>query len=334
MTNFFQNKKILITGGNGFLGSQIRERLLPRSGAIVTPHRSEVDFTRQAATEKYLAEQKFDIIIHCAAFYGGMAIHEKFPGNIYYENLMMSTNLIEAARVNKVAKFVIIGSDCAYPGYLNKDILVEEDFWTGPPHETALDYGIVKRILSVQSWAYKKQYGFHSIFLIPTNMYGPGDNFDFGSSHVVGALIRRFVEAKMDKMPFVEVWGTGAPTRNFLYVEDAANGIVLATEKYDDGAPMNLTTTNGCSVRELAEMIREVVVYQGEITWNTSKPDGQLKKILDVTKMKTKLGWEPRQTLRDGLQKTVTWYLAHKIEADRKKKVLYDQTLGNNSGVV
>lgn len=320
MNNYFANKKVLVTGGTGFLGSQITKRISPLASLVVTPHRSEVDFTNQAATRSYLMSNKFDVIIHCAAFYGGMAIHEKYPGRIYYENLIMGTNLIEGARLSSVAKFVIISSDCAYPGYLNKEVLSEDDLWSGPPHETALDYGVVKRVLSVHSWAYRKEYGLNSIFLIPTNMYGPNDNFDFGSSHVVGALIRRFVEAKQNNAPAVEIWGSGAPTRNFLYVEDAADGVILATETYNNVAPMNLTTSEGATVKELAEIIKEVVGFDGEMRWNTAKPDGQMKKILDVTRMKSLLNWEPRYSLRHGLEVTIDWYLKNKAMADRKKK--------------
>lgn len=320
MANYFDNKKVLVTGGTGFLGSQITKRISPLASLVATPHRSEVDFTNQAKTQLYLMSNKFDIIIHCAAFYGGMAIHEKYPGRIYYENLIMGANLIEGARLGSVSKFVIISSDCAYPGYLDKEVLSEDDLWNGPPHETALDYGVVKRVMSVHSWAYHKEYGLNSIFLIPTNMYGPNDNFDFGSSHVVGALIRRFVEAKDSGASFVEMWGSGIPTRNFLYVEDAADGIVMATEKYNDVAPMNLTTAEGSTVKELAEIIKDIVGYAGEMRWNTTKPDGQLKKILDVTKMKSILNWEPKYSLRQGLEKTITWYIANKAEADCKKK--------------
>lgn len=320
MANFFNNKKVLVTGGTGFLGSQITKRISPFAGLIATPHRSEVDFTNQAATHSYLISNKFDVIIHCAAFYGGMAIHEKYPGRIYYENLIMGANLIEGARLSSVSKFVIISSDCAYPGYLDKKILSEDDLWNGPPHETALDYGVVKRVMSIHSWAYRKEYGLNSIFLIPTNMFGPNDNFDFGSSHVVGALIRRFVEAKDSNAPYVEMWGSGAPTRNFLYVEDAADGIILATEKYNNVAPMNLTTTEGATIKELAETIKDIVDYSGEMRWNTSKPDGQMKKMLDVARMKSILNWEPKYSLRKGLESTIDWYIKNKTQADSKKK--------------
>lgn len=318
---FFDHKKILVTGGAGFLGSHIAEILARYKCQLFLPRRAEVDFISQATTFNYLETIRPDIVIHCAAYYGGMVIHERHPGKIYYENLVMGTNLIEAARLYGVKKFVIIGSDCAYPGYLQKEILTEEDLWAGAPHESALDYGIVKRILSIQGWAYKKEYGFNSIYLIPTNMYGPRDNYDFDSSHVVGALIRRFVEAKMQKAPTVEVWGSGKPTRNFLYVEDAATGIILATEKYNDVSPMNLTTTQGNTVRELAEAIKDMTGYTGEIVWNTSRPDGQLKKILDVSKMKAALNWEPRYSLHEGLKRTVAWYIQNKELADSKKKV-------------
>lgn len=314
-------KTVLLTGGHGFLGSHLADRLSAMPLRLVRPRRADVDFIDQRATFDYLGRLRPDIVIHCAAWYGGMRIHELHPGRIYYENLMMGTNLLEAARRSGVKKFVTIGSDCAYPGDLPKDVLTEEDLWSGPPHESALDYGVVKRVLSVQGWAYRKEYGFNAIFLIPTNMYGPRDTFEFESAHVVGALIRRFVEAEAAEVPTVEVWGTGRPVRNFLYVEDAAEGIVRATQRYDDTAPLNLTTSEGRSVRELAETIRDLVGYRGEVVWNTSRRDGQLKKILDVSRMRQALDWEPRVTLREGLERTIAWYRSHKTLADSKKRI-------------
>ena len=312
---------LLLTGGHGFLGSHIVDRLAATPLRVARPHRADVDFVDQRAAFDYLDRLRPDLVIHTAAWYGGMRIHELHPARIYYENLMMGTNLLEAARRSGVKKFVTIGSDCAYPGYLPKDVLKEEDLWSGPPHETALDYGVVKRILSVQGWAYQKEYGFNAIFLIPTNMYGPRDTFEFESAHVVGALIRRFVEADAANAPTVEVWGTDRPVRNFLYVEDAAEGIVRALQRYDGTTPLNLTTSEGRSVRELAETIRELVGYRGEIVWNTARPDGQLKKVLDVSRMRQALDWEPQVTLREGLERTIAWYRGHKALADSKKKI-------------
>lgn len=318
---FLDGKKVLVTGGAGFLGSHIVEILNERDCTCLAPRRVEVDFVNQAATFAYLEKVRPDVVIHCAAYYGGMVIHERHPAKIYYENLVMGAHLMEAAYRSSVGKFVTIGSDCAYPGYLQKEILTEDDLWSGIPHKTALDYGIVKRILSVGAWAYRKEYGLNSIYLIPTNMYGPRDNYDFESSHVVGALVRRFVEARTSNASTVEVWGSGAPTRSFLFVEDAAEGIILATDEYNDVAPMNLTTVNGNTIRELAETIKEVSGYHGKIVWNTSRPDGQLKKILDVAKMKRTLNWQPHYSLREGLKKTIDWYIKNKEIADAKKKV-------------
>lgn len=313
---YFNNKKILITGGSGFLGRHIIERLKNCNCEILAPRKKECDFIYRWQAKNYLEEHRPDIVLHLAAYYGGLKIHDQYPAKIFYENLMMNTNLMHYSFESGVKKFVSMGSDCSYPGYMNKEILTEEDLWAGPVHQTTQNYGYLKKMNSVMGWTYKKQYGFNSIHLILTNMFGPGDKFDPLSSHVVAALIKKFVEAKKDNLPSVEIWGTGKPTRQFLYVEDAADGILLATEKYNSTEPMNLSTRLGArTIGELAETIKKISGYEGELIYNTQKPDGQMKKILDVSKMIGELGWEPKTSLEDGLKKTIEWYFNNKEKA-------------------
>lgn len=314
--DFFHGKSILVTGGAGFLGSRVVELLKERGAKVFVPRRAEYDLTDRNQVERCFTAAKPQLVIHCAAFYGGMRTHELYPAKIYYENLVMGAHLMEVARLRGVEKFVSVGTDCSYPGYLDKEVLSEDDLWGGLPHETALDYGLVKKMLAIQGWAYRKQYGFRAIHIILTNMYGPRDAFHPDKSHVVAALIRKFVEAKLENKDTVEIWGSGRPTRNFLYVEDAAHGLLLAAEKYDDAAPLNVTTENGNTVRELAETIAMLTGFFGRLEYNTTRPDGQMKKILDVSRMKRVLGWAPQISLEEGLRKTVRWYEEHKTEAD------------------
>jgi len=224
---------------------------------------------------------------------------------------------MEAARLGGVKKVVQIGTACSYPGHL-ENLLAEEHFWDGPPHETVWNYGLTKKMMSVQGWAYKKQYGLDSIHLILTNLYGPGDSFNPDRSHVAAALVRKFVEATLDGRTSVEVWGTGRPVREFLYVEDCADAILLATERYEDLTPMNIASGAGISIRDLALLIKELAGFTGDIQWNTDKPDGQMVKILDATRMTRELGWTAPTTLREGLAKTIAWYRANKAAADAR----------------
>lgn len=317
--DFFTGKSVLVTGGAGFLGSYIVASLKDRGAHVFVPRRAEYDLTDFGQVEKCYADSKAEIVIHCAAFYGGMRMHELFPAKIYYENLVMGAHMMEAARLSGIKKYVSIGSDCSYPGYLNKEVLSEDDLWTGLPHETALDYGVVKKMPVIQGWSYKKQYGFNAIHVILTNMYGPRDAFHPDRSHVVAALIRKFVEAKQNNLDSVEIWGSGKPTRNFLYVHDAAEGVILATEKYNDVTPLNVTTDGGNTIAELAEDIKRLTDFRGKLVYNTERPDGQMKKILDVTRMKKFLNWKPCTALDEGLKKSIIWYEKHKEEADEKR---------------
>ena len=315
--SYFDNKKILVTGSSGFIGCHLVERLKKYNSQLLTPRRKECDFVSQKATEEYFEINKPDIVIHLAAYYGGLKIHDTYPATIYYENLMMNTNMMHNAWKYGVSKYVSMGSDCSYPGYLNKEILTEEDIWMGPVHDTTKNYGYLKKMNAVMGWCYKKQYDFNSIHLIMTNMFGPGDKFNPEVSHVVAALIKKFVDAKKENISNVEIWGSGRPTRQFLYVEDAVEGILIATEKYNNPEPINVSTRIGArTIKELAETIKKVVGYEGGLVFNSSKPDGQMKKILDVSKMIEAFDWEPKTTLEEGLRKTVEWYLINKEEAD------------------
>lgn len=319
--DFFFGKSVLVTGGAGFLGSHIVEILKKRGAKVFVPRRAEYDLTDRGQVDRCYADSRPEIVIHCAAFYGGMRIHELVPGKIYYENLLMGAFMMEAARLSGVKKYVSIGSDCSYPGYLNKEVLSEDDLWAGLPHETALDYGVVKKMPIIQGWAYNKQYGFNSIHVILTNMYGPRDAFHPDKSHVVAALVRKFVEAKEKGSDSIEIWGSGKPTRNFLYVEDAAEGVVLATEKYDGTEPLNVTTDGGSAVAELAEDIKRIIGFEGKLAYNTNRPDGQMKKILDVSRMKKLLDWTPKVPLEEGLKRTISWYEKNKDEANRASPI-------------
>jgi GDP-L-fucose synthase len=316
--SFWKGKRVMVTGGAGFLGQPLVARLKAAGAEVDVPRKSRVNFTDFAATLRYMEDLKAQIVIHCAAYYGGIWINQLYPGRIFYENLVMGAHVMEASRVTGVEKFVGIGTACSYPGYIEGD-LKEPDLWNGLPHETVINYGMTKKMMAVQGWAYRKQYNFPSIHLILTNLYGPGDCYNPTRSHVAAALIRKFTEARMAGAPEVEVWGTGRPIREFMYVGDCAEAILMATEKYDDTAPLNLGTGIGTSIRRLTELIHECSGFQGSLRWNSEKPDGQAYKVLDVTAMKKNLHWEPPTMLEDGLKTTAEWYRANKDAADAKE---------------
>jgi len=319
MKSFWSDKRVTVTGGAGFLGQHIVKRLESYGANVFVPRQREFNLVALDACMKCLLEHPSDVLFHTAAYYGGIGINQSEPAKLYYSNLVMGANLMEAARLTKVGKVVNIGTACSYPGYIEGD-LKEDDLWAGPCHASVVNYGLTKKMLAVQGLAYQRQYGLNSIHLILTNLYGPGDSYNPDRSHVVAALIRKWVEADVAKAPSIEVWGTGKPIREFIYVEDCADAIVLAAEKYNDAAvPMNIGTGIGTSIRELVETINAVTGYKGKLDWNADKPDGALKKVLDVSRMRQALdGWVPPTDLKSGLSKTIAWYRSHKDQADAK----------------
>ncbi len=319
MKSFWSDRRVTVTGGAGFLGQHLVRRLRVLGAEVYVPRKRDYDLITLDASLRCLLEHPCDVLFHAAAYYGGIGINVNEPARLYYQNLVMGANLMEAARLAKVGKVVNIGTACSYPGYLEGH-LKEENLWSGPCHASVVNYGLTKKMLAVQGQAYQRQYGLDSIHLILTNLYGPGDSYNPDRSHVVAALVRKFVEAEMAGAANVEVWGTGKAIREFIYVEDCADAIVLAAEVYQEATlPLNLGTGIGTSIRELAETVHEVSGFRGRIAWNTDKPDGAPLKVLDVTRMRQALdGWVAPTKLRDGLAKTVAWYRANKAEADAK----------------
>lgn len=299
------NKKILLTGGNGFLGKYVYKELKKYNPKFIyAPTHKEADLTNRDVCEKVVKD--IDVVIHLAALIGGIGFIDKNPGDLFYQNVVMGIELMEASRKEGVKKFVTIGTVCEYPEY-TKLPFKEEYLWLGYPEETTAPYGLAKKILIVQSKAYRKQYGFNSIHLLPVNLYGPGDNFDKKLSHVIPALIKRFVEAKKNNQKMVKVWGSGLATREFLYVEDAARGIVLAVQNYNLSDPINLGIGVETSIKEVAEIISQIVGFNGEIMWDMTKPNGQPRRRLDVSKAK-EIGFEAKIDIKKGLERTITWY--------------------------
>ena len=306
---FWGNKKVLVTGGAGFLGSFIVEKLKEKgvSGEnIRIPRSRDTDLKHWENCVEVVKD--IDIVIHLAARVGGIGYNMKYPATLFYDNAIMGLQMMEAARQESVEKFVAIGTICAYPKFTPVPFK-EEDLWNGYPEETNAPYGLAKKMMLVQSQAYRQQYGFNSIYLLPVNLYGPGDNFNPESSHVIPALIKKIFDAKEYEKDYIEVWGTGKATREFLYVEDAAEGIIIATEKYNNSAPVNLGLGFEISIKELVELIAEIAGFNGEIRWDTSKPDGQPKRCLDVSRAKEEFGFEAKVDFREGLKKTEEWYI-------------------------
>ena len=301
----------MVTGGGGFFGSFVVDRLRAEGAKeIFVPRRREYDLVDPAAVARAYRDGQPDMVIHMAAVVGGIGANQERPGEFFYENLMMGAQLMEQARRHGVEKFVAIGTVCSYPKFTPVPFR-EADLWVGYPEETNAPYGIAKKMLMVQAEAYRQQYGFNSINLLPVNLYGPRDNFDPESSHVIPALIRKCVEAKRVGAPFVTCWGTGNPTREFLYVEDAAEAVVLAAERYDGSEPVNLGSGEEISTRRLAELIRSITGYEGAIRWDASRPDGQPRRALDTSRAALAFGFRARTPLVVGLERTVAWYLGH-----------------------
>lgn len=314
--NYFKKKKITVTGGSGFLGSHVVKILKKYGARTFIPRSSEYDLRKPHACKKVVEGQ--DIVIHLAAKVGGIGYNMLHPGEMFFDNIMMGVQLMEQARKAKVKKFVAVGTICAYPKYTPLPFR-EENLWEGYPEETNAPYGLAKKMLLVQAQAYNRQYGFNAIYLLPVNLYGPGDNFDPNSSHVIPALIKKIYEAKQNKEPEVLVWGSGNPTREFLYVEDAARGIILATEKYNKQDPVNLGASFEISIKDLANLICKLMRYKGRIIWDKSKPDGQPRRKLDTTKAMKEFSFEAKTDFITGLRKTIDWYI-HDINMNKVSK--------------
>lgn len=303
-----KNKKILVTGGAGFLGKFVVAELL-RNGVsmenITIPRSRDYDLRDSSNCDKVVAGQ--NIVIHLAAKVGGIGYNKQNPASLFYDNAIMGIQLMEAARKAGVQKFLAVGTICSYPKFTPSPFR-EEDFWNGYPEETNAPYGLAKKMLVVQAAAYRDQYNFNAMTLLPVNLYGPGDNFDPNSSHVIPALIKKMVEAKRQNLSVVEVWGSGEATREFLYAEDAAEGIVKALINYDSSEPVNLGSGNEVSIKNLAEKIAELANFKGKLEWNKSKPDGQPRRLLDTTKAEKEFGFKAKTSFEDGLKNTIEWY--------------------------
>lgn len=304
----FPYARVVVTGGSGFLGRHLVEQLNKFSGVeIFVPRSRSYDLVKMANVERLLADTKPDLIIHLAAVVGGIGANQQNPGRFFYENLMMGAQLIEQARLTQVTKFVAVGTVCAYPKFTPVPFR-EEDVWKGYPEETNAPYGLAKKMMLVQSQSYRQQYGFNSIFLLPANLYGPGDNFDPASSHVIPALIRKCVEARDRGDDQVDVWGTGNASREFLYVEDCAEAIIRAAASYDEAEPVNIGTGSEIKIAELVSLIARLTGFEGEIRWQTDKPDGQPRRSLDVSRAFEKFGFKAHTPFELGLARTIQWY--------------------------
>lgn len=309
MAEFWHDNIFLVTGGRGFLGSYVVEGLQARGAKVYAPTHKEYDLRDATTIHRLLRYITPTVVIHLAAHVGGIGANRERPAEFFYDNLIMGTQLLHWSCMSKtVTKFVTAGTVCAYPKHTPVPFS-EADLWNGYPEETNAPYGIAKKALLVQGQAYRDQYGFNSIYLLPTNLYGPRDNFDPASSHVIPALIRKAVQAKEQNEPQMVVWGTGAASREFLYVEDAAEAIVQAAECYNDPEPVNLGAGGEIRIGDLAAMIVEMVGYKGVLVWDTDKPDGQPRRSLDATRARESFGWTARTAFRDGLRRTIDWYI-------------------------
>ncbi len=302
------DKRVCVTGGAGFLGSYVLERLRLRGCKdIFVPHIEEFDLTRMEDIRRMYDQARPDIVIHLAAVVGGIGANREHPGSFFYQNLMMGVQLIEEARLREVEKFVAIGTICAYPKFTPVPFK-EEDLWNGYPEETNAPYGLAKKMLLVQSQAYRQEYDFNSIFLLPVNLYGPRDNFNPESSHVIPALIKKCVDARDAGHDRIEVWGTGKASREFIYADDAAEGILLATEKYDSSEPVNIGAGFEIRIRDLTDIIVRLTGFKGEVVWDAAKPDGQPRRMLDTSRARQQFGFRATTPFEEGLRKTIEWY--------------------------
>ncbi len=306
-------QRVVVTGGAGFLGRAVCDRLRAfEPAAILTPRKAEYDLTEQAAVRAMLDAIKPDVVVHLAAVVGGIGANRQNPGLYFYQNAVMGILLMEEARLRGVRKMVTVGTICSYPKFTPVPFR-EDAFWDGYPEETNAPYGVAKKALLVQAQAYRQQYGFNGVTLLPVNLYGPGDNFDPKSSHVIPALIKKVVEAREAGRGHIDVWGTGSASREFLFVRDAAEGIALAADRYDGADPVNLGNGREITIKALTELICELCGFTGELRWDATKPDGQPRRCLDTTRAKERFGWEAKTAFRDGLRETIAWYEANRI---------------------
>lgn len=299
--------RVCITGGSGFLGQHLTKELVNRAYDVAAPTSKDYDLRETARIKMVLDKFNPDVVIHLAARVGGIGANMQYPAIFFYDNAVMGLHLIEQSRIYGIKKFVQIGTVCSYPKFTSVPFK-EEDIWNGYPEETNAPYGLAKKMLLVQLQAYRKQYGFNGIYIIPTNLYGPLDNFDLASSHVIPALIRKCIEAIEGNSDKIVLWGTGKPTRDFLFVEDAARGIVDAMEFYNDAEPINLGTGEEVSILDLASLIAKIVGFHGDIVFDASKPDGQPRRCIDIARAREKINWKPKISLEEGLKRTIDWY--------------------------
>lgn len=308
--NFWKGRRVLVTGGNGFLGSFVVERLKGEGCDPFVAEVPEFDLRREESIVRAFRLAQPQVVIHLAAVVGGIGANRKYPGRFFYDNAIMGIQMIEQARRSGIEKFLAVGTVCAYPKFAPIPFR-EDSIWNGYPEETNAPYGLAKKMLLVQLQAYRQQYNFPGVYLLPVNLYGPNDKFDLEDSHVIPALLRKFHEAKADGKPSVTVWGSGSATREFLYVRDAAEGIVRAGERYSGSEPVNLGSGQEISIRDLVLLIKDLMGYSGEVVWDSSKPDGQPRRCLDTSRALAEFGWKASTPFRQGMQETVEWFLSN-----------------------
>ena len=319
MDNYWTGKNVVVTGGAGFLGSFLVERL-QQAGAerVFVPRKAQYDLRQREAILELLSDARPNVIIHLAASVGGIGANREHPADYFYDNLMMGTQLLHESWQFGVQKLLIVGTVCSYPKFTPVPFK-ESDLWSGYPEETNAPYGIAKKAILVQSAAYRQQYGFNSVFVMPTNLYGPRDNFDLHSSHVIPALIRKCIDAVENQQPYIEAWGDGSPTREFLYVDDAAEGLLIATERLESSEPVNLGSSSEISIRDLLETIAHLTGFQGEIRWDSSKPNGQPRRGLDTSRAQEWFGFRAKTSFEAGLKATIEWYRANRAQIEAQE---------------